>query len=245
MAERFLFAPSAGVALLCAAGLASVARSPVGVRRAITALVIVLAGLGAWRSLQRTAEWREPVALWTSLTVALPEDARGWVSLSAVAMERGDMELGRQAHERAKALAPSNYGVRFNEATLALASGDAAEAERLYREMIASGGVDHHVWLNLAAIETRGFRHYAARESLERALAIQPFHAPSQHLRGRVADALEKFERYLARHRASLDTSQDPSELFSIATACRATGDRDCERAARRRAREAQARPAR
>lgn len=237
MAERFLFAPSAGLALVVAAALSPLSRASRAVRVGAVACVAVAAVAGAVRSSARAAEWRDAEALWSSLARALPEDARGWTSLSAVLVQRGDLERAARELERARALAPDDYNVRLGSASLQRALGNPGEAERLYREMIETGGVDHLVWLELARIDAGREQLSVARRRAERALEIHPNYGPTHRLIAQLDTALERRRAYLDHHRTKLSTSEDLMELDSIAGACRAIDDVECERSARKRAR--------
>jgi len=237
MAERFLFAPSAGLALLLGAGLARWGPEGHRARGAIVAAGVALALVSVPTTRARTAEWRSPEALWSALVRDLPDDARGWTSLAGVCMGNNDLESAAAALERAHALAPEDYGVRLNTAELALRSGDLPQAERLLVEMTRSGGVDQRVWLSLATIASRRGQLHIAREHAERALAAQPNFRPTHELVKRLDHELQRRRDYLDRHRAELETSADRMTLDSIAGACRALGDLECERAARRRSR--------
>jgi tetratricopeptide (TPR) repeat protein len=237
MAERFLFAPSAGLALIVAAALSPLAAASTPARIAAVLCVAIAAAAGAIRSGTRAAEWRNPEALWTSLTRALPEDARGWISLSSVYVGQEELEQARAALARASKLAPDDYGVRLNAAGLQRALGKPNEAERLYLEMLEAGGVDHLVWLNLSRIDAGRGQLAAARKRAQRALEIQPNYGPTHSLIQQLDSELERRRKYLELHRANLSTSQDLMELDSIAGACRATGDQACEAQARKKAR--------
>jgi tetratricopeptide (TPR) repeat protein len=243
MAERFLFAPSAGLALVVAAALAPLASAPRPTRAAALLGLALVACAFAVRGHARAAEWRSANALWSTLVRDLPDDARGWTSLSAVRIGQGDLPGGEAALERARAIAPDNYGVRLNTAELQRMLGNAAEAERLYLAMTRSGGVDHNVWLNLARIAAGRGHLGLALERAQQALESKPNHSPSHELIAQLEAGLERRRAYLAVHRGRLATSEDRMELDSIAGACRAIGDRECERAARRRSRALGPRP--
>ncbi len=103
-AERLLYAPAAGVALL----LAVAARALLDRERrmtAITLLVVTLAGNAA-RSVVRDMDWHDSSTLFSQAVIDTPDCARAWNNLGAARMETHRPALALQALERAVRIAP-------------------------------------------------------------------------------------------------------------------------------------------
>jgi tetratricopeptide (TPR) repeat protein len=232
MAERFLFAPSAGLLLAVGIGLDRLWERARGFS-APAALVLGVAGLaiaGGLRSHARAGEWRDGIALWSSAAEASPADARIWSTLGASHLARRDLALARRAFERAAALDPSDYGTRLNLAALLQTEGRLDEADAAYDRMIDSGAVDQHVWLNKARIEARRGRLAHGRELVIRAIETHPNYSPSHDTLAALEVGLARAEAIVARQRATPDADAGRAWLLQVAKACRALADAECER---------------
>lgn len=108
LAERLLYLPSAFFLLaLLAGGERLVARAP-RVRPLLVALALAAVAAGAWRSADRTRDWRDARSLWAAAVRAAPDSAkarREWAKLQwreGEARERaGDAAGARAARESA------------------------------------------------------------------------------------------------------------------------------------------------
>lgn len=188
MGERFLLAPSAGLALAAAPAIDALlrrARAPVA-RAVLLAAIAGLCVAGAVRSAARAAEWRSESRLWESLVAAAPGDARAWSSLGGVALGRGDLARAREALERAAALDADDYGTRVNLANLLAAEGRRAEALAAFEAMAATGRVDQHVWLGIARLRAGAGDLDGARAAALRALELHPNFAETHRLLDRL-----------------------------------------------------------
>jgi Flp pilus assembly protein TadD len=197
MAERFLFAPSLGLALIAGALLSPLrkTRATQAAGIAVGMLISCLCIGGVIRSNSRAAEWRTAHSLWASYTAAAPNDARGWSSLGAVQLDRGEVVLARPSLERALELDPGGYPQQINNASLLIHEERYAEAEAAYRKMIATWPrVDQRVWLGLAKLDARAGRLDDARRNAIRALEIHPNFAETHRLIERIDSLLQQRE---------------------------------------------------
>jgi len=196
MGERFLFAPSAGLALALAPAIdwaLGRARTREG-RAAVAIAIAALCLVGAARSHARAAEWRSELRLWQSLARAVPGDARAQSSLGGVHLRRGELAAAREALERAQSIDPSDYGTRVNLANLLAAEGRSDEAIAAFEAMAAGGRVDQHVWLGLARLRARRGDLAGAHEDALRALDVHPNFSETHRV-------LEQIEARLEQHR--------------------------------------------
>jgi tetratricopeptide (TPR) repeat protein len=177
LAERFLFAPSLGFVLLAGlGGRRLLAAGPPALRARPLAWLLVgaLAGVGAWRSHGRAAEWRDPARLWREAARSLPRDVRVHTNLAAVLIERGELGPARQALAAALALDPHYRAALGNLATLEVEEGRLDEAAATYERMLEDDPDDFLTWYNLGRIELqRGHAERAARH-FRHALELNP-----------------------------------------------------------------------
>lgn len=244
MAERFLFAPTAGLALAAAAGLEALAPRSTRARVALAAVLVLVVLASVPHTRARSRAWRDPLLLWSAYVDAQPGDARGWSSLAALRMQRDDLDGSRDALDRALALAPDDYGTRLNEAEWLRRAGRPGKAEHALLEMTQSGGVDQRAWLALARIAATRGQLAVARDRAERALALQPNFVATHALIERLDTDLASRRRYVDAHLPELETSGDAAMMRTLAGACRAVSDTGCERRAIERARTLEGRDA-
>lgn len=185
MAERFLFAPSLGIALI-AGSLLSIAFGDTSVRPrriATASLLTVLCIAGGARTAARADEWRTAHGLWSAYTEVAPDDGIGWSSLGAVQMSRGELAEARISLERALDLEPSGYSQELNLAALLVHEKRYAEAIEAYQAMLDSRPrVDQRVWIGLAKLHVRAGRLDKARKDALRALGLHPNFAETHRL---------------------------------------------------------------
>jgi tetratricopeptide (TPR) repeat protein len=175
-AERFLFAPSLGfliLAVLAVRQLLGIA--PASLRQGLgSALLLVVAAVGAWRSHERAAEWRDPQRLWREAARSLPRDERVHTNLAAVLIERGQFEHAREALDVALGLKPGYRAALGNLATVDLEQGRLEEASTTYRRMLQLEPEDFLTWYNLGRLELARGRNEVARQHFQRSIEINP-----------------------------------------------------------------------
>ena len=125
----------------------------------------------------------------------MPSDARGWSSLGAVQLDRGEIALARPSIKRALGLDPDGYPQQINNASLLIHEERYAEADAAYKKMIATWPrVDQRVWIGLAKLDARAGRLYEARRSAIHALELHPNFAETHQLIERIDSLIRKRE---------------------------------------------------
>jgi tetratricopeptide (TPR) repeat protein len=184
MAERFLFAPSLGFLLLAAlvgaAALRAACPRPAP-RVALAALLVgALALAGAWRSAERAAEWRDPVALWESADRALPDHVAILSNLAGAYLARGEHAAAAAVIERGLLRQPDRLELLGTLADLRVAQGRFDEARAAYQRLLALAPTDYVSWSNLGVLEARQGRYPEAIPHFERALELNPNYADAR-----------------------------------------------------------------
>jgi tetratricopeptide (TPR) repeat protein len=106
MADRFMYVPLIGVAVIVAWGAPVIANRLVpDAAIAIAALAAVLACAGAARA--QVLHWHDSMALWEHATEVTTGNYLAYENLGQALRERGDLERSREQYERALALAPA------------------------------------------------------------------------------------------------------------------------------------------
>ncbi len=226
-AERYVYVPSAGFALLAAVaawGAAGALPRPACRRRRLALLVAPYLALCAVNSLRLAPALRDDATLWAHVVERQPQNVIALTSLAGAAREQGDLERARALLDRALALAPDRALVHYQLGVLATARGDHDAAFRHYHEasrrqpdafdalseaasaLARAGRTDEAVALYEALL--RRWPRLGARAAFEVAVAL--------HQAGREEAARAAFHRYLARY------GQDPREAPFAAAARRA-----------------------
>jgi tetratricopeptide (TPR) repeat protein len=175
-AERFLFAPSLGFLILVVLAVRQLLGvAPASLRPGLgAALLLPVAAMGAWRSHERAAEWRDPQRLWREATRSLPHDERVHTNLAAVLIERGQLGEAREALDIALSLKPGYRAALGNLATVDLEEGRLEEASMTYQRMLELEPDDFLTWYNLGRLELARGRRDVARRHFQRSIEINP-----------------------------------------------------------------------
>jgi len=137
VAERFLYLPLAGLALVAADLLGRLhltGRARLLAGAAVAAALLALAARTAFR----TADWRDDAALFGSAVRVDPGSVRAWFNLGVAEKDRGDLPAARRAWEAALALDPGDAATLTQLGTLHAVQGDLAGAEPLLRRALAA-----------------------------------------------------------------------------------------------------------
>jgi tetratricopeptide (TPR) repeat protein len=175
-ADRLLFLPSLGFALMVAYGLAELAR----IRRKPAVLIMVLMlGFYGWRTISRNRAWLSQESLWAVTVQDNPGSAIAWAFV-------GDNYRAKDQHQQAAEAYQRSYQLRDgagffyteshnNYAQMMVKLGDRAAAETHYRLVLGKRPGQHTALVNLGELllheaETRS----ESIELLRRATRVKP-----------------------------------------------------------------------
>jgi protein O-mannosyl-transferase len=171
LAERLLYVPSLGFAVLVGCGLARLRRpSPVA---ASAALAVLTLALGA-RTWSHHRDYRNDLAVWECATSATRGSAKAWYNLGNARMRLGDEPAAAAAFQQAVetmpelAIAWSNLGIALGRA------GDPAAAEGALRRALSVDPGLAQAHAGLGSIALRRGDLAAARRHLRLSLALDP-----------------------------------------------------------------------
>ena len=210
MAERFLHTALLGFAWALVATFATVP---------ISRVLLVLT-VAAWsvRSAMRSADWRDPVAIWAPIVAAHPDDPLAHFALGKLYLEQGRTSEARTELEAGLALNPHS-GVARNRLGMALLrEGDLDGADAQF-EAASREPDDRATAMNgRGTVAARQGRLVTARTWFVNALAIEPEHVQAR-------ENLRDTEETIARAIAARDSSPDPAV---VRAACTALEDSAC-----------------
>lgn len=200
-AERYLYFPSAGAAMLLAAGLAGLATRAPALSRTVAVGVGVVAVAFATMTVSRNGVWRNSVTLWSDAVAKSPKLGMAHEGLGLALIRRGQQEEGRRELQAAARLSPELPKTSIHYGTLAAAKGSLLQAILYFQTALLYDPnlVEAHYDLALA-FEQLGWTPSALQE-YERTLSLAPGHADAHNnlgillaQQGRVDEALGHFE---------------------------------------------------
>lgn len=237
MSEHRLYLPCAGLALGFAPALLRIPRPALG---ATAAALLAL-------TLQRNADWSDPVRLWESAVRVSPESAGAWNSLGVQLGARGEYPRALDAFQRALALDPASWSAAFNLGTTNLRRGRETgeraffhEAERWLRASLAiRPGATRSEWY-LAEVHFELGRLDEADAAFRRLAATSPrLYEMTRYPLAHVALARGDHAAAEARYREALREGSDPvAARLGLARVALALGKPQEARAEARRAME-------
>ncbi len=187
MAERFLFAPSAGfVLLMTAAGTGALVAAPRPRGRAAVLLLVGCCVLFAARSYLRSAEWRNTVTLWLPLARQMPDDHRVMTNLASGYLMYGKLEPAARLARKSLELSPGDIKALTTLGMARLHGGKLPQAERALARAARLSPKNPTAHYGLGEIARRRGKPARAREHFARALAANPNHLPSRKAMARL-----------------------------------------------------------
>lgn len=180
-AERYLYLPVLGYAMLAGIAVVTVASRGGTARVATIAVVALVGALMVMTTVERNAVWRDSVSLWSDTVMKSPGSAVAHESLCwALSTERRHAEAIR-ACERALALEPGRLDARVNLAYALAESGRTDDAITHYQTVARARPDDADALTGLGlAYMAKGWTE-AALTSYRAAIRARPEHAEAHN----------------------------------------------------------------
>jgi Flp pilus assembly protein TadD len=176
-AERFLYFPTAGLAIAAIVGLDALvrlsgARGRALGRVAVAAVIVLYAG----RTWLRTSDWHDAMALFTSAATVQPGSAFVQASLSTAYFDVGDYEGARRHARYAATVFPEYSRAWLNLGDVALALGAPKEARRHLSRAVELAPSSQGAHLSLGVAYARLGDFDRAEYHYRRAVELSPRH---------------------------------------------------------------------
>jgi len=230
MAERLLFSPSLGLAMLvAAAGERSLHALNRHGRRLAVGVVVCLAVVCCWQTLRRSANWKNNAELFLHDVKYAPESARLNDQAGAILVAQGHAEHALAYLQKAVHNVPSMRRARLNLAVALLATGRYDQAAVQFRTLLvscttANERADLHY--NLANALQLGGDKSAALRAYNRAVGLRPAFAEAHMNRGVLLLSVGQFKDAVTSFRRAAAAGMDTAELyFNLGCALRLAGD--------------------
>jgi Flp pilus assembly protein TadD len=202
LADRFLYIPSVGLALLLAQGIASLSAAPAGatVRDLLSmrdggARRRMLAGAGAVAiaalvvlSARQTRIWKDDRTLFTRLAGTSPQSAMVHCNLGLAHFDAGEYGAAKDEFRDAIALVPG-YALAHNNLAAALElEGRLDEALYHYRQALALAPLQTETRVNVGSLLVRLDRRQEGMAMLDDMVRTHPRYAPAHYALADAAD---------------------------------------------------------
>jgi protein O-mannosyl-transferase len=174
MAERLLYLPAVGFALLAAEVLRRIRREQLRVA-ASAALVLLLAG----RAAARSRDWQDNEHLFRTAAAVCPRSAKVQEGLGAALRDRGDLAGALAAFQRAIEIYPQYQAAHYD---LGLVHWQLRQYDRAlprFQEAVRLKPRDFKAWLNLGATYRVLERTAQAELAYRQALELRADYAPA------------------------------------------------------------------
>lgn len=176
MAERRMYLPGWGLALLLAALYAFLLRRRPGDRwkkgilAAAVAHVLLLSEAAAWRN----ALYTDPAKMWQQAIKRYPADARAYNNLGTVYMERNDYASAYPVLRQAVRLVPRWKEANLNLGLTAYQLGLSTASEQAYLAVVAQDQQSLTAWTNLGTVYYDRRDYQRAFQCYRNSLALNP-----------------------------------------------------------------------
>lgn len=160
MAERYLYLPSVGHAMLYALLLGSLLRQPLSrdtqalIGGALVGVILVFTGL----TTSRHTEWEDQLATWQVIAQEHPENSAAQNNLGVEYLHRGRLTEAIAHFQKATELNPRNVSAWNNLGLASARRGEAEAAEKAYRQALHLDPTHLRARWNLAELLERGRR---------------------------------------------------------------------------------------
>jgi Tfp pilus assembly protein PilF len=236
VAERFLYLPSVGVAVLLGLAWARLL-GPLGGGRplrpwpalALAALVLAWGGLTLWRN----EDWKDEYRLYTRMVAVAPEADLPRVNLAFTLLPRGQIVEAAEHLRKAVRVRPSNPRAQVGLALAETILGDRERGREHARRALALAGDNPNVLASLGLVHLHLNEPAQATVLLERSLRQRPRQFPTMlnltlalHRSGRPAEAAAMLQAA-----AAIARGMNPGDLQVDRVTAEVYTERDPERA--------------
>jgi len=204
LAERFVYLPSAGLAVALAFALAALVRRYSA--RSVTAVALALAAALTVVTLRRNLDWRSRRALWEAEARWTHDDWKVLLNLGEVYVQQGRHLEALALCDRGLSLAPTQRGFLSNRGIALASLGRPDEAAASFERAIVLSGGESTEHANLARLYAMTGRPALAEEQYSKAVSREENEAIRHALHGEMllycrsdrASAAAEFQAALA-----------------------------------------------
>jgi tetratricopeptide (TPR) repeat protein len=212
--EHRMYLPLAPVITLGVVGLHALARRALpeaGMRRTLEGGALGLAALAlTLRTIDRNREYRDAIAMWSSVVRCLPDSSRGHFNLGEVLAEAGRSDEAIMEFRRVLELQPGSADAHNNLAVILEARGNPEEGGAHYREAIKGAPGQAQFQTNYGNLLGRRGDCARAVSRFRKALRLDPSYAAAHLGLGLCLDQQADTAAAIAAFRRAATLDPDP-----------------------------------
>lgn len=205
-ADRYWYAPLAGLSLLVSGGLWRLLRANLGTFAVFAILILSLLG---WRTWQQQIFWSDAVMFYEHMLQVNPESLEGLVGRGAIAMDRGDYLEATNSFQKALRRSPQDARIPHNLGYIAYMQGDYATAEAYFQQSLHIDPELLDAYNNLGSVYDDLGQPARAIEALEKALVINNHFENAYTNLGVVYERMGLLQKAESFHRRALSERPD------------------------------------
>ena len=188
-ADRYLYLPSAGFAMIVAVIFHSVSlRTKEGRKAAVIVLFAIFVLYGVF-TVKRSMVWTDSMSLWSDTVNTAPESAIVNLGLAAAFRAQGDNEKAIEYYKRVVKLEPFNYKPYYNLALIYNDTNDKLNAAAYYEKTIRLNPLNDKAIFNLAVLYDQAGDVKKAIYFYKETIRVNPL---NERARGNLAQAYKK-----------------------------------------------------
>jgi Flp pilus assembly protein TadD len=181
--------------------------------RALTGVLVVLAVLAGFRTVDRNRDYGSMFGMWTDVVEKAPNNDRAHYNLGRILLDRKENIRAAERFQRAAQLRPGYVSAHYNLGLAYVRQGKWDEAIPPFRQAILLQPDHARAHTNLASVLGKKRAWKEAEEHLRRAIQIDPELDPARtnlgnalEAQGKLSEAVAHYEESLAQgpHRAQL-----------------------------------------
>jgi tetratricopeptide (TPR) repeat protein len=222
VAERFLYLPSIGAAVIVGCGIEKLAVSNKARNTALFVCAALILAM-AFGSRKRSEVWRDDFTLAGDMQRSTPESTEGYSLMGLALMKAGRYEEAINNLIEASKLAPWDFDILLNLGVALDKKGDALRSIQLFKKVISADPANFRAYNNLGNVLSRQGRHEEAVSAYRDALAIDPRHANAHYNLAIVLGGLGAAEESAAHYLKALSLEPDMLDALNNLAWMRAT----------------------
>jgi tetratricopeptide (TPR) repeat protein len=192
--ERRMYLPLiAVVALVVLGGYAVLKRVAARQLHLLGAIVLALVvAAETSRTLQRNAEFKDPLALWSDVLVRQPGNRRAYANLARELLDRNQDQAASEVYRKMLGIDPNDPATWNNLAAVSIRAGDWPEAERCLRAALTAKADFAPAHQNLGLVYLKTGRLEDAEREVREAIRLDGNRADRSALLTQIQDARTK-----------------------------------------------------
>ena len=214
-AERYLYLPSIGFAIVAASLFSWMIRRVPRGRDVTVGLCLLIAVLYSVTTLQRNRIWRDELTLWTDTVGKSPDGALPRLQFGIAHAENGDLEGALEQYRIALEIEPKNSAAYSNIGLVYSDTGRPDQAVEYFQKALQLKPASFAARNNLGVAYSRMGLSGNAIDQFRESLALQPLQPGVHNNLGNEFRRMGRFDQAIAEYRKALALQPDNADAYN------------------------------